>query len=75
MSEDNQEENIDPLTIGELLPLIEAAQQSGFSRAYLVNIAESGRLAAKKIGSQWVTTMAAIEQYKKSRKYIRKTDS
>ena len=61
---------IDPLTIGELISLAEAAELSGFSVSYLTEIANSGRLRAKKIGRQWVTTMVAIEGYKQTRKFI-----
>ncbi len=60
----------DPLTIGELISLAEAAKLSGFSVRYLQDIAKSKRLAAKKIGTQWVTTLAAIEEYKRTRKFI-----
>ena len=66
--------SIDPLTIGELISLPEAAQLSGFSVIYLRDIARRGRLRAKKIGRDWLTSMAAIEQYKTSRKYIAKED-
>jgi hypothetical protein len=64
----------DPLTIGELISLAEAAQLSGFSHDYLRDIAVSGRLRAKKIARNWVTTLAAVEEYKRTRKFIAKED-
>ncbi|HEX2911029.1 MAG TPA: hypothetical protein VH186_09495 [Chloroflexia bacterium] len=68
--EKDQEPSTDPLTIGELISLAEAAKKSGFSHFYLRDIAQSGRLRAKKIARNWVTTMAAVEEYKNTRKYI-----
>ncbi len=65
---------IDPLTIGGLISLKEAAEKSGFGIRYLQDIAKRGRLKSKKIGRDWLTTMAAIEEYKTSRKYIAKED-
>jgi excisionase family DNA binding protein len=64
----------DPLTIGELISLAEAAQLSGLSPKYLRDIAERGRLRAKKIGRNWVTTIAAVEQYKDTRSHILKKE-
>ena len=64
----------DPLAVGELISLAQAADSSGFSRKYLRDIAESGRLKSRKIGRNWVTTMAALEEYKRTRKVIIKKD-
>lgn len=61
---------VDPLTVGELISLAEAAQFSGLSSEYLRITAVKGRLKAKKVGSQWVTTQAAIKEYLNSRKFI-----
>ena len=72
--ENEQPSPIDPLTISELISLAEASQLSGFSINYLNDIANSGRLKAKKIGKQWVTTMAAIEEYKATRAHKLKKD-
>ncbi|NWJ97267.1 MAG: hypothetical protein HXX20_15895 [Chloroflexi bacterium] len=60
---------IDPLTIGELISIIEASKLSGFSHVYLKEIAGSGRLRAKKMGRDWFTTMEAIAEFKKSRSF------
>jgi hypothetical protein len=57
----------DPLTIGELISIPEAAQLSGLSAAFLRELAIKGRLRARKSGSIWLTTVAAIEDYKDSR--------
>jgi len=65
---------IDPLTIGELISLPEAAKLSGFSHGFLKEMAEKGRLRARKIGRNWATTIACVEDYKRNRSYIRKKD-
>ena len=61
---------IDPLTIGELISLTEAADFSGLSAEYLRTIAVKGRLRAKRVGTQWATTKTAVEDYLKTRKFI-----
>jgi len=58
---------IDPLTIGELLSISEAADMLGFTADFLRSIARSGRLRAKKSRNTWLTTIASIEEYKTSR--------
>ena len=63
----NNIEPIDPLTIGELISLQEAADYAGLSAETLVNYARRGRLKAKKIGWMWVTTHTAIDEYLTSR--------
>ena len=63
---------IDPLTSGEILSLSEAAEASGLSERYLRAIAKNGRLKAKKVGRDWITTLAAIEEYKRTRSYTKK---
>ena len=61
---------IDPLTIGQLITLTEAAQLTGFSTSFLRRLAIAERLKARKSGNAWLTTIVAIEEYKKSRSYI-----
>jgi hypothetical protein len=68
--EQEQPAPIDPLTIGELISLADAAEKSGFSEGYLRQIAISGRLRAKKIARNWLTTIAAVEEYSRTRKFI-----
>jgi hypothetical protein len=66
--EDNgQISPINPLTIGELITLPEAAQLTGFNPKFLAELAAKGRLKAKRSGSAWLTTMAAVEVYLSSR--------
>jgi excisionase family DNA binding protein len=51
----------------ELITLKEAAEYSGLSYAYLRQIAQSGRLKARKIGNVWVTTSADVDEYIRTR--------
>lgn len=48
---------------GELIPLSEAAAMSGLTPRHLNHLARTGRLWARKIGRNWVTTRAAVEDY------------
>ena len=57
----------DPLTIGELISLQEAAEYAGLKKDSLHDYIKRGRLKAKKIGRFWVTTHAAIDEYLQSR--------
>ncbi len=57
----------DPLTIGELITLQQAAEYCGLSKSSLHNYAKQGRLRAKKVGLYWVTTQAAVDEYLHSR--------
>jgi Helix-turn-helix domain len=59
----------DPLTIGELISLQDAAEYSGLEKSTLHGYAKRGRLKAKKIGWMWVTTRAAIDEYLTSRDF------
>ena len=47
----------------ELIPLSEAAAISRLSMKHLGLLARRGDLAARKIGRNWVTTRAAVEEY------------
>jgi predicted transcriptional regulator of viral defense system len=68
MPNDNDQSNhIDPLTIGELITIAEASQISGLDHAFLSHLAKKGRLKTKRLGRFYVTTVAAIEEYKTSR--------
>ena len=57
----------DPLTIGELLTLAEAAEYAGLTKGSLLVYAKNGRLKAKRRGWMWFTTQAAIDEYLASR--------
>jgi len=59
--------NHDPLTVGELMTLAEAAEYAGLSHKSLRNYVLIGRLKAKRLGSLWVTTRAAVDEYLTSR--------
>lgn len=58
---------IDPLDVGALLSLQEAAPYAGLTYKTLLTYARNGRLKAKRIGWMWVTTHAAIDAYLESR--------
>ncbi len=47
----------------QLISLSEAASLSDLSAAHLRRLAEHGRLRARKIGRNWVTTAAAVADY------------
>ncbi|HEX9439382.1 MAG TPA: helix-turn-helix domain-containing protein, partial [Roseiflexaceae bacterium] len=49
------------------ISLQDAAEYAGLSRDTLHNYARLGRLRAKKIGWQWLTTRAAVDAYLLSR--------
>ena len=51
----------------ELITLGQASELYGLSISYLRTIAQSGRLEARKIGHNWLTTPKAVEQYIASR--------
>lgn len=59
----------DPLTVGDLITLAEAAEYAGLAKRSLHNYALQGRLKAKKIGIYWVTTKAAVDEYLASRNF------
>jgi hypothetical protein len=47
----------------ELIPLSEAAAMSGLGIKHLGLLARQGKLEAWKIGRNWVTTRAAVNEY------------
>jgi excisionase family DNA binding protein len=61
------ESGLDPLTVGELISLQEAANYAGLSKNSLLVYIRNQRLRARKLGSQWVTTRAAVDAYLASR--------
>jgi excisionase family DNA binding protein len=56
------------LKASQLITLKEAAEYSGFNRAYLAQLAKKGRLKATKYGNVWLTTKEAVDEYIQSRK-------
>ena len=65
--EETNTPQIDPLTIGEIISLQQAAEYCGLTKGSLHEYAKKGRLRAKKIGRMWVTTTAAVDEYLRSR--------
>lgn len=60
-------EPVDPLTVGELITLQEAAEYAGLSKESVHSYVKRGRLKARKRGWMWFTTRAAIDEYMASR--------
>ena len=58
---------IDTTDKTRLISLPEAAELYGFNPDYLGQLANKGRLEAKKIGKMWVTTQQDVEDYISSR--------
>ena len=52
----------------ELITLAEASRRFGLNADYLRHLATRGRLKAKKLGRDWVTTAADVQAYIASRK-------
>jgi excisionase family DNA binding protein len=50
-----------------LLTVSQAAKSFGFSGDYFRRLAEKGRLEARKVGRQWLTTSDAVESFLESR--------
>jgi|GEM_PF-1221258 excisionase family DNA binding protein len=67
MSNSSNNLSRDPLSVGELISLQQAAEYAGLEKSTLHNYAKQGRLRAKKIGWMWVTTRAAVDEYLTSR--------
>jgi len=53
----------------DLISLHEASIISLLSQDHLRRLAEQGKLDAKKIGRNWVTTKKAVDDYIKKRKF------
>jgi len=47
----------------DLIPLSEAAATCGLHPKHLGLLAREGKLTARKIGRNWVTTKSAVEEY------------
>lgn len=58
--QDDNQEHVDPLAVGELITLQEAAEYAGLAKESLHGYAKRGRLIAKKLGPIWVTTRAGL---------------
>jgi excisionase family DNA binding protein len=69
MTDETNTPQTDPLTVGDLISLQEAAAYAGLSRDSLQGYIRRGRLKAKKVGPIWVTTRAAVDKYLQSRSF------
>jgi len=47
----------------QLIPLSQAAELSGITQSHLRLLARQGKLWAKKLGRDWLTTEAAVKKY------------
>ena len=56
--------------VDELISLTQAAEMFGLAADYLRQLVLRGRLKARKIGRNWVTTAADVQAYIASRKPI-----
>jgi excisionase family DNA binding protein len=56
--------------VDELISLTQAAEMCGLAADYLRQLVLRGRLKARKIGRNWVTTAADVQAYIASRKPI-----
>ena len=63
MSDNQIEDDDDQPRLDELIPLSKAAEISGLSQPHLALLARQDELRATKIGRNWVTTQAAINEY------------
>ena len=59
----------DPLTVGELITLQQAAEYSGLNKRSLNDYIKRGRLKAKRVGLFWLTTRTAVDEYLFSRSF------
>ena len=60
-SMDEQDKNLNPLD--ELISLSNASKYTGYHSDYLSYLARTGKLQAQKIGRNWVTTQAWINEF------------
>lgn len=58
-----EEGSEDQPRLDKLIPLSEAAELSGLSQPHLALLARQGKLWAKKIGRDWLTTEDAVREY------------
>ena len=56
--------------VHDLISLTEAAERYDLTATYLRHLATKGRLKALKIGRNWVTTAADVEEYINTRQKI-----
>jgi excisionase family DNA binding protein len=66
-NEDQDKAKVEVKDKERLISLVEASEIYGLSTSYLRQIARKGRLGAQKVGRDWVTTPADVEEYIRSR--------
>ena len=71
MTEPDDNQPVDPLTVGELITLQEAAEYAGLGQHTLHGYIKRGRLKAIRKGWMWLTTHAAIDEYIRTREMSR----
>ncbi len=67
MSSPDSNQTHDPLPVGDLITLQEAAEYAGLAYETLHNYIKRGRLKAVKRGWMWFTTRTAVDEYLTSR--------
>ena len=69
MPEEQQEKSSDQPDVGnqpgldELIPLNEAAEQTGISASHLRLLVRRNEIWGRKLGRNWVTTKKAVDEY------------
>jgi excisionase family DNA binding protein len=69
MPEEQQEKSSDQSEVGyqpgldELIPLSEAAEQTGISASHLRLLIRRNEIWGRKLGRNWVTTKKAVDEY------------
>jgi excisionase family DNA binding protein len=67
VSDPNDNPSPDPLSVGELISIQQAAEYAGLAKNTLNDYIKRGRLKAKRVGFFWLTTQAAVDEYLASR--------
>ena len=63
MADNQLGDGSDSPNLNDLIPLSQAAEISGLSQPHLALLARKGDIWATKIGRNWVTTKAALDEY------------
>ena len=61
--EDPTQNEDEPITLSDLIPLSTASQMSGLSTGHLRLLVTKGELWGTKVGRNWLTTKQAVIQY------------
>ncbi len=63
MSGSSEKEDAYQPRLDELVPLAEAAETSGLSKSHLALLFRTDKIWATKMGRDWWTTLAAVNEY------------